>query len=64
MAGEGDGWEGNVLLTFTPLFGEFHGGRLQGIYIFAVANGNYNVTLWKEAVAGEWQRLNHRCPDI
>ncbi|THU71011.1 hypothetical protein C4D60_Mb08t31040 [Musa balbisiana] len=33
VAGEGDGWEGNVLVTFTPLFGEFHGGRLQGIYL-------------------------------
>ena len=49
---EGDNWEGQVLNDFkTPVWRV--SWSLTG-NILAVADGNNNVTLWKEAVDGEW----------
>jgi protein transport protein SEC13 len=52
---EGDQWQGHVLYDFkTPVW------RLSWSLtgnILAVADGNNNVTLWKEAVDGEWQQV-------
>ncbi|OVA14338.1 WD40 repeat [Macleaya cordata] len=52
---EGDQWEGKVLNDFkTPVWRV--SWSLTG-NILAVADGNNNVTLWKEAVDGEWQQV-------
>ncbi|KAF2317273.1 hypothetical protein GH714_019262 [Hevea brasiliensis] len=53
---EGDQWEGKVLHDFkTPVWRV--SWSLTG-NIVAVADGNDNVTLWNEAVDGEWQQLD------
>ncbi|XP_055828641.1 protein transport protein SEC13 homolog B-like [Solanum dulcamara] len=50
---EGNQWEGKVLKDFgAPVWRV--SWSLTG-NILAVANGNNNVTLWNEAVDGEWQ---------
>ena len=55
VAKEGDQWEGKVLNDFkTPVWRV--SWSLTG-NILAVADGNDNVTLWKEAVDGEWQQV-------
>ncbi|KAK8689272.1 hypothetical protein V6N13_087994 [Hibiscus sabdariffa] len=55
VAKEGDQWEGKVLHDFgTPVWRV--SWSLTG-NILAVADGNNNVTLWKEAVDGEWQQV-------
>jgi len=55
VAKEGDQWEGKVLNDFkTPVWRV--SWSLTG-NILAVAEGNNNVTLWKEAVDGEWQQV-------
>ncbi|XP_058103836.1 protein transport protein SEC13 homolog B-like [Magnolia sinica] len=55
VAKEGDRWEGKVLNDFkTPVWRV--SWSLTG-NILAVADGNNNVTLWKEAVDGEWQQV-------
>lgn len=52
---EGDQWEGKVLNDFkTPVWSV--SWSLTG-NILAVADGNNSVTLWKEAVDGEWQQV-------
>eukprot|EP00249_Psilotum_nudum_P010669 c22689_g1_i1 orf=200-1111(+) len=52
---EGDKWEGKVLNDFkTPVWRV--SWSLTG-NILAVADGNNNVTLWKEAVDGEWSSV-------
>lgn len=52
---EGDQWEGKVLNDFkTPVWRV--SWSLTG-NILSVADGNNNVTLWKEAVDGEWQQV-------
>lgn len=55
MGKEGDQWAGRVLNDFkTPVW------RLSWSLtgnILAVADGSNNVTLWKEAVDGEWQQV-------
>ncbi|RYR79891.1 hypothetical protein Ahy_A01g004685 isoform A [Arachis hypogaea] len=52
---EGDQWEGKILSDFkTPVWRV--SWSLTG-NILAVADGNNNVTLWKEAVDGEWQQV-------
>ncbi|KAF2317276.1 hypothetical protein GH714_019306 [Hevea brasiliensis] len=52
---EGDQWEGKVLHDFkTPVWRV--SWSLTG-NIVAVADGNDNVTLWNEAVDGEWQQV-------
>uniref|UniRef100_A0A0D9V7L1 Uncharacterized protein n=1 Tax=Leersia perrieri TaxID=77586 RepID=A0A0D9V7L1_9ORYZ len=52
---EGEQWEGKVLYDFqTPVW------RLSWSLtgnVLAVADGNNNVTLWKEAADGEWQQV-------
>ncbi|RVW23913.1 Protein transport protein SEC13-like B [Vitis vinifera] len=54
VAKEGDQWEGKVLKDFkTPVWRV--SWSLTG-NLLAVADGNNNVTLWKEAVDGEWQQ--------
>nr|POE86765.1 protein transport protein sec13 like b [Quercus suber] len=54
VAKEGDQWEGKVLNDFkTPVWRV--SWSLTG-NILAVADGNNSVTLWKEAVDGEWQQ--------
>lgn len=53
---EGDQWEGRVLHNFhTPVW-RVH-WSLTG-NLLAVADGNNEVTLWKEAVDGEWTQVN------
>ncbi|KAI9390142.1 hypothetical protein POPTR_008G141300v4 [Populus trichocarpa] len=55
VAKEGDQWEGKVLHDFkAPVWRV--SWSLTG-NILAVADGNNNVTLWKEAVDGEWQQV-------
>ncbi|KAF9613566.1 hypothetical protein IFM89_008957 [Coptis chinensis] len=55
VAKEGDQWEGIVLKDFqTPVWRVLW--SLTG-NILAVADGDNNVTLWKEAVDGEWQQV-------
>lgn len=55
VAREGDQWEGKVLHDFkTPVYRV--SWSLTG-NILAVADGNNNVTLWEEAVDGEWQQV-------
>ncbi|CAL5327942.1 unnamed protein product [Camellia sinensis] len=55
VAKEGDGWEGKVLKDFkTPVWRV--SWSLTG-NLLAVAAGDNNVTLWKEAVDGEWQQV-------
>ncbi|KAG6757575.1 hypothetical protein POTOM_037893 [Populus tomentosa] len=55
VAKEGDQWEGKVLHDFkAPVWRV--SWSLTG-NILAVADGNSNVTLWKEAVDGEWQQV-------
>ncbi|KAE9598497.1 hypothetical protein Lal_00027051 [Lupinus albus] len=55
VAKEGDQWEGKVLNDFkTPVWRV--SWSLTG-NILAVADGNNNVTLWKEAVDGDWQQV-------
>ncbi|KAK1295501.1 hypothetical protein QJS10_CPA16g01622 [Acorus calamus] len=52
---EGDQWQGRVITDFkTPVWRV--SWSLTG-NILAVADGNNNVTLWKEAVDGEWQQV-------
>ncbi|XP_031499144.1 protein transport protein SEC13 homolog B-like [Nymphaea colorata] len=52
---EGDQWEGKVLKDFkTPVWRV--SWSLTG-NILAVANGNNEVSLWKEAVDGQWQQV-------
>ncbi|KAK1291638.1 hypothetical protein QJS10_CPB17g01155 [Acorus calamus] len=52
---DGDQWEGRVLMDFkTPVWRV--SWSLTG-NILAVADGNNKVTLWKEAVDGEWQQV-------
>ncbi|XP_047334203.1 protein transport protein SEC13 homolog B-like [Impatiens glandulifera] len=53
---EGDKWEGRVLKEFNlPVWRV--SWSLTG-NLLAVAAGDDNVTLWKEAVDGEWQEVN------
>ncbi|KAH7365131.1 hypothetical protein KP509_18G010400 [Ceratopteris richardii] len=53
---EGENWEGKVLNDFkTPVWRV--SWSLTG-NILAVADGNNNVTLWKEAVDGEWTSVS------
>ncbi|KAL5565504.1 hypothetical protein UlMin_028668 [Ulmus minor] len=55
VAREGEQWEGKVLKDFkTPVWRV--SWSLTG-NLLAVADGNNNVTLWKEAVDGEWQQV-------
>ncbi|XAR50675.1 hypothetical protein NMG60_11005068 [Bertholletia excelsa] len=55
VAKEGDQWEGKVLKDFqTPVWRV--SWSLTG-NILAVADGRNNVTLWTEAVDGEWQQV-------
>lgn len=55
VAKEGDRWEGRVLHDFkNPVWRV--SWSLTG-NILAVADGSNNVTLWKEAVDGEWQQV-------
>ncbi|KAK7247271.1 hypothetical protein RIF29_42151 [Crotalaria pallida] len=55
VAKDGDQWEGKVLNDFkTPVWRV--SWSLTG-NILAVADGNNNVTLWKEAVDGDWQQV-------
>ncbi|CAL5325765.1 unnamed protein product [Camellia sinensis] len=59
VAKEGDQWEGKVLKDFkTPVWRV--SWSLTG-NLLAVAAGDNNVTLWKEAVDGEWQQLVEEC---
>ncbi|KAL0341982.1 UNVERIFIED_CONTAM: protein transport protein SEC13B [Sesamum calycinum] len=52
---EGDRWDGKVLKDFgAPVWRV--SWSLTG-NILAVADGKNNVTLWKEAVDGEWQQV-------
>ncbi|KAL4182749.1 hypothetical protein AMTRI_Chr11g151820 [Amborella trichopoda] len=52
---EGEKWEGKVLKDFkTPVWRV--SWSLTG-NLLAVADGNNNVTLWKEAVDGEWLQV-------
>ncbi|KAM7475997.1 hypothetical protein LguiB_023240 [Lonicera macranthoides] len=52
---EGDQWDGKVLKDLeTPVWRV--SWSLMG-NILAVADGKNNVTLWKEAVDGEWQHV-------
>ncbi|CAL9779646.1 unnamed protein product [Musa acuminata subsp. burmannicoides] len=55
VAKEGDQWEGKVLNNFNAPVWRVS-WSLTG-NILAVADGNNNVTLWKEAVDGEWQQV-------
>ncbi|XP_060191375.1 protein transport protein SEC13 homolog B [Lycium barbarum] len=56
VAKEGDQWEGKVLKDFkTPVWRV--SWSLTG-NLLAVAAGDNNVTLWKEAVDGEWQQAS------
>ncbi|KAH9299462.1 hypothetical protein KI387_031144 [Taxus chinensis] len=52
---EGDKWVGTVLNDFKTLVWRVS-WTLTG-NILAVADGNNNVTLWKEAVDGEWNQV-------
>lgn len=55
MAKDGDQWDGKVLHDFnSPVYKV--SWSLTG-NIIAVADGNNNVTLWKEVVDGEWQQV-------
>ncbi|BFG24423.1 hypothetical protein CerSpe_106970 [Prunus speciosa] len=55
VAKDGDQWDGKVLHDFnSPVYKV--SWSLTG-NIIAVADGNNNVTLWKEAVDGEWQQV-------
>ncbi|KAI9115815.1 hypothetical protein K1719_013484 [Acacia pycnantha] len=55
VAKEGDQWAGKVLHDFkTPVWRV--SWSLTGITL-AVADENNNLTLWKEAVDGEWQQV-------
>lgn len=55
VAKDGDQWDGKVLNDFrTPVWRVTW--SLTG-NILAVADGNNNVTLWKEAVDGQWQQV-------
>ncbi|THU47728.1 hypothetical protein C4D60_Mb09t18690 [Musa balbisiana] len=55
VAKEGDQWEGKILHNFhTPVWRV--SWSLTG-NMLAVADGDNNVTLWKEAVDGEWQQV-------
>ncbi|KAF7129406.1 hypothetical protein RHSIM_Rhsim10G0207700 [Rhododendron simsii] len=55
VAKEGDQWEGRVLKDFkTPVWRV--SWSLTG-NLLAVASGDNNVSLWKEAVDGEWQQV-------
>lgn len=52
---EGEKWDGKIINDFkTPVWRV--SWSLTG-NILAVADGNNNVTLWKEAVDGEWQQV-------
>lgn len=52
---EGEQWEGKVLKDFkTPVWRVTW--SLTG-NLLAVSDGNNNVTLWKEAVDGEWEQV-------
>ncbi|XP_060187449.1 protein transport protein SEC13 homolog B-like [Lycium barbarum] len=56
VAKEGDQWEGKVLNDFkSPVWTV--SWSLTG-NLLAVAAGDNNVTMWKEAVDGEWQQVN------
>ncbi|KAI6683747.1 hypothetical protein NL676_029660 [Syzygium grande] len=56
VAKEGDQWQGKVLYDFrTPVWRV--SWSLTG-NILAVADGNNNVTLWNEAVDGEWIQVS------
>jgi protein transport protein SEC13 len=50
-AKEGEQWEGRILHDFKRLSWSLTGN------ILAVSDGNNSVTLWKEAVDGEWQQV-------
>uniref|UniRef100_A0A1D1YSP1 Protein SEC13 n=1 Tax=Anthurium amnicola TaxID=1678845 RepID=A0A1D1YSP1_9ARAE len=54
-AREGDKWEGKVLHDFNVPVWRVSWSTIGNI--LAVADGNNNVTLWKEAVDGEWQQV-------
>ncbi|KAK4778529.1 hypothetical protein SAY86_006057 [Trapa natans] len=55
VARDGEQWEGKVLKDFkTPVWRV--SWSLTG-NMLALANGNNNVTLWKEDVDGEWQHV-------
>lgn len=53
---DGDKWEGRVLKDFGVAVWRVS-WSLTG-NILAVAHGNNSVSLWKEAVDGEWQQVN------
>ncbi|KAL6139666.1 hypothetical protein ACLB2K_057968 [Fragaria x ananassa] len=56
VAKEGDQWQGKVLNDFkTPVWRV--SWSLTG-NLLAVADGNDEVTLWKESVDGEWQQVS------
>ncbi|CAN1215745.1 Protein transport protein SEC13 homolog B [Linum perenne] len=56
VAKEGDQWEGKILNDFnSPVWRV--SWSLTG-NILAVADGNNSVTLWREAVDGDWQRVS------
>ena len=55
MAKEGDKWEGKVLHDFNTLVWKMS-WSLPG-NVLAVATGNSNVTIWKEAVDGGRQQV-------
>ncbi|GBG67650.1 hypothetical protein CBR_g778 [Chara braunii] len=53
---DGDQWEGKVIHDFkTPVWRV--SWSLTGT-ILAVADGNHNVTLWKESLAGDWGQVS------
>ena len=53
---EGEQWEGKILNDFkTPVWRV--SWSLTG-NLLAVADGDNNVSLWKEAVDGEWQQVS------
>ncbi|KAF5175318.1 transport protein SEC13-like protein [Thalictrum thalictroides] len=57
---EGEKWEGKILKDFkTPVWRV--SWSLTG-NILAVSDGNNDVTLWKEAVDGEWQQVTTVAP--
>ncbi|MQL84838.1 hypothetical protein Taro_017350, partial [Colocasia esculenta] len=55
-AKEGDRWEGKVLHDFKTAVWRLSWSTTGNI--LAVADGDNNVTLWKEAVDGEWQQVS------
>ncbi|KAG6575515.1 Protein transport protein SEC13-like B, partial [Cucurbita argyrosperma subsp. sororia] len=56
VAREGDQWEGKILNDFKSPVWRVSWSMTGNI--LAVADGNNNVTLWKEDVDGDWQQVD------